>query len=67
MIQAQFIDLGRNNVNKTVIVKDTQALHKEIGKHILSKGWGMEQITDDEYAITSGWNTVGKVKILSEN
>jgi len=65
MITAQFIELGRNKVNKTVKVKDANALHKEVGKHILAKGWDMEQISDDEYAIVSGWNTVGKVKILS--
>lgn len=36
-MKAQLIDLGRNNINKTVEVKDEKALHKEIGKHILSK------------------------------
>jgi hypothetical protein len=67
MIKAQFIDLGRNNVNKIVEVKDTKALHKEIGKHILSKGWGMDETNEPNvYAVTSGWNTVGTVKILSE-
>lgn len=64
-MKAQFINLGRNNVNKIVEVKDVKALHKEIGKHILSKGWGMEETEDaDIWAITSGWNTVGEVKIL---
>lgn len=67
MIKAQFIDLGRNNVNKIVEVKDTKALHKEIGKHILSKGWGMEETKEpDVWAITAGWATVGTVKILEE-
>jgi len=65
MIKAQFIDLGRNNVNKIVEVKNEGQLHKEIGKHILSKGWGMEPTEDPcMWHITSGWNTVGKVKIL---
>jgi hypothetical protein len=42
MIKAQFIELGRNNINKVVTVKNERELHKEIGKHILSKNWGME-------------------------
>lgn len=70
MIKAQLIDVGRNKVNKTVEVKDTKALHREIDKHILSKGWGMDFTGEEEgkdvYAITAGWNTVGKVVILSE-
>jgi len=68
MIKAQLIDLGRNNVNKVVEVKNTQALHKEIGRYILAKDWGMEQ-TDDEslYTVTSGWGVVGKVKILNQH
>lgn len=64
-MKAQFINLGRNDVNCTVTVKNEDALHREIGKHILSKGWGMEPTAEpDVWAITSGWNTVGKVKIL---
>lgn len=66
-MKAQFIDLGRNNINKTVEVKNEKELHKEIGKHILSKGWVMEETEEkDMWAITSGWNTVGKVKIIEE-
>jgi hypothetical protein len=67
MLKAQLIDLGRNKVNKTIEVKDTKALHKEVGKHILSKGWGMDETNEHNvYAVTSGWNTVGTVKILEE-
>jgi hypothetical protein len=64
-MKAQLIDLGRNKVNKTVEVKNESALHREIGKHILSKGWVMEPTEKEyEWVITAGWNTVGKVKIL---
>jgi len=66
MIKAQLINLGRNNVNKVVEVKNTQDLHKEIGKYILAKGWGMEQTEDESlYTVTSGWRVVGHVKILN--
>ena len=67
MIKAQFIDLGRNNVNKLVTVKNENLLHKEIGKYILSKRWGMEETNQPNvWAITCGWNTVGTVKILEQ-
>ncbi len=65
MITAQLIDLGRNKINKTVEVKNTKALHKEIGSHILAREWGMEETEDaDVWEITSGWSTVGTVKII---
>lgn len=65
MIRAELINLGRNNINKKVEVKDIKSLHKEIGKHILSKGWGMEETEDPNvFDITSGWRTCGTVKII---
>lgn len=64
-MKAQLIDIGRNKVNKTIEVKDEAALHKEIGKHILSKGWGMEETVDPTtWHITSGFRVCGIVKIL---
>ena len=67
MIKVQFINLGRNKINETVIVENTKKLHKEIGEHILSKGWGMELTNvPNEYIITSGWANVGTVLILEE-
>ena len=64
-MKAQLIDLGRNKFNGIVTVKNERGLHKKIGEHILSKGWGMEPTNDPViWNITSGWNTVGKVKIL---
>ena len=65
MITAQLIDVGRNKVNKTVTVKSASALHKEIQKCLFSKGWGMDEVTENEYIITAGWATVGTVKIIS--
>lgn len=66
-MKAQLIDLGRGKVNKEIEVKNTKELHKEIGKHIASKGWGMEETEETNmWKITSGWSTVGKVKILEE-
>lgn len=68
MIKAEFINLGRNNINRIVEVKDTKALHKEIGKHVLSPGWGMEESDEPNlYFVYAGWNIVGHVKVLSDN
>ena len=66
-MKVQFINLGRNNINKTVEVKNTKALHREIGKYILSPGWGMEE-TDEAglYAVYAGMRTVGQVRILED-
>lgn len=65
MIKAQLINVGRSNINKTIEVKDVKSLHKEIGKYVISKNWGMEEgENENEWEITSGWRTVGKVIII---
>jgi hypothetical protein len=70
MIKAQLIDLGRGKVNKTVQVKTVKQLHKEIGKHLMSKGWGMIDTDmtpiDGVYEIEAGFRSVGKVKIIED-
>lgn len=64
---AKLIDLGRNKVNKTIEVKNTKELHKIIGSHLLSNGWGMyETDTPNKYYIEAGFRTVGYVEIISE-
>ena len=62
---AQLIDLGNSKVNKTVVVKNEKALHKEIQKYLFSKGWGMYETNEpDVWEIEAGFRVVGKVKIL---
>lgn len=67
-MKVELINLGRMNVNKVVEVKNTKELHREIGKYIASKGWGMEQTEDDPnvYEVEAGFRTIGKVKILED-
>ena len=64
-MKAQLINLGRGKVNKEIEVKNTKELHKEIGKHLASKGWGMDETdTPDLWEVNSGMRIVGHVKIL---
>lgn len=67
-IKAKFINLGRGNVNREVEVNSTRELHKEIQKHLGSKGWGMEESDEEKdlYEITAGFRCVGNVKILEQ-
>lgn len=65
-MKVEITNLGRNKHNHTGEFKDEKALHKYIGKFILSKMWGMEPTeTENLWVITSGWNNVGYVKIIS--
>lgn len=65
---AEFINVGRGKVNKTIAVKDTATLHKEIGKLLASKGWGMEETdTPNKYEISSGYRIVGHVIVTNPN
>lgn len=66
-MKAKLIDLGRGKVNKEIEVKNTKELHKEIGKHIASKGWGMDETEiPDLWEITAGFRTIGKVQIIEQ-
>ena len=37
-MELQLINLGRNNINKTVVVKNEKAMWRELSKHLMSKG-----------------------------
>jgi len=37
-MELTMINLGRNNVNKTVVVKNEKAMWRELSKHIMSRG-----------------------------
>jgi len=64
-MKVQIIDLGRNKVNMTAEFKDQKALFKEIGKHILSKGWDIEESEiPDNYHVYAGFRNVGTIKVL---
>jgi hypothetical protein len=57
--------LGRGKVNKEIEVDSVKALHKEIQKHLASKNWDMyESDEPNVYVVDSGWNRVGKVKLI---
>ena len=65
MIKAQLVNLGRHDTNKMVNVKDISELREEIGKHILSPGWGMEETEEPgTWEVYAGLRTVGHVRIL---
>jgi hypothetical protein len=59
------INLGRNNVNKTIVVKNEEAIWKELSKHIMSRG--IELFETDEpnkYDVIVGmFRCVGQVII----
>ena len=64
-MKAEFINLGRNDINKTVEVKNTKALHREIQKHVISRNWDMmESETENIYDVFSGLRSIGQVKII---
>lgn len=67
-MKAKLINVGRNSVNKIVEVKNAKELQKEIGKHLSSKGWGLELESEspERYSINTGWRTAGEVIILEE-
>lgn len=66
-IMAEFINVGRWNINKTILVKDVPTLHKEIGKLLASKGWGIEETeTPNKWQISAGYSIAGHVIIHSD-
>jgi hypothetical protein len=63
MIKAQLIDLGRQKVNKEISVETLQQFYDEIGRHLMSKEWGLEEVEKDLWEISVGFRTVGAFKI----
>lgn len=64
-MKIQIINLGRNNINMTAEFKNEKALHKEIGRHLLSRNWEIESSeTEDTYHVYAGFRNVGTLKVL---
>lgn len=63
---AQLIGVGRNKVTKTVEVKNESALRKEVGKHLRSKGWDLEDVVGvpGHFVVVAGVRSVGYVKVI---
>lgn len=65
-IMAELINVGRAKVNKKLLIKDIDTLHKEIGKLLASKGWGIEETdTPNKWQISTCRSIVGHVIIHS--
>lgn len=66
-MKIQLIDLGMRKVNKTVTVKDENAMWREIGTHLMSKNISLvETDTENKYTVYAGVRSVGHI-IVSEN
>lgn len=64
-MELQMINLGRNNINKTVVVKNEKAMWRELSKHLMSKGIELSE-TDEQnkYDVYVGvFRNVGQVII----
>ena len=65
-MKARLINLGRNNVNEEIHVKDETALKRVISKHVFHEDWTFEQSPreEDERYVVHGMNVIGSAKIL---
>jgi len=64
-MELQLINLGRNNINKTVTVKDEKAMWRELSKHLNSKGIELSETDEpNKYDVYVGvFRNVGQVII----
>ncbi len=64
-MELTMINLGRNNINKTVIVKDEKAMWREIRKHLMSKSIELSETDEpNKYDVYVGtFRSVGQVII----
>jgi hypothetical protein len=63
-MEIELINVGRNNVNKTLTVKNEKQMWKELHQHILSRYIELEETeTPNTYDICVGMRTVGQIKI----
>lgn len=62
LYKAQLIDVGRSKANRHVYFNSNRELIKEIQKHLMSKGWGLDETaTSGTYEVTTGRNIAGTV------
>lgn len=63
-MEIQLINLGRNNVNKTVTVKNENEMWREIKKHLLSKDIELTETDEpNKYTVWAGMRNVGELII----
>lgn len=65
-MKVQLINLGRNNINKIVFLKDNKALNREIDRCVMIPGWTLVKDPRDynSYHVLHRMDIIGKVKIL---
>ena len=61
----QLINLGRNNINKTVVVKNEKGMWRELSKHLMSRSIELSQTDEpNKYDVYVGmFRNVGQVII----
>lgn len=64
-MELQLINLGRNNINKTVTVKNEKGMWRELSKHLMSKSIELSETDEpNKYDVYVGmFRNVGQVII----
>ena len=64
-MELQLINLGRNNINKTINVKNEKAMWRELSKHLMSKVIELSETDEpNKYNVYVGmFRNVGQVII----
>ena len=64
-MELQLINLGRNNINKTVTVKNEKAMWTELSKHLMSRSIELSPTDEpNKYDVyVGGFRNVGQVII----
>lgn len=62
----ELINVGRRQVNKTVVVKNWNGVWRELGKHLMSKDVELveQENEKDKYMVVCGARTAGEIKII---
>lgn len=65
-MKVQLINLGRNNVNEIVHVRDQAALERLISRNVFYDDWEFEQSPreENEYYVIHGMDVIGTIKTL---
>lgn len=67
-MEVQLINLGRNNINKTVYPRDLEQLRREISRVVMHDDWSIEEspLGDDDYYVVKSMNVIGTIKIVNK-
>lgn len=67
-MEVQLLNLGRNNISKTIYPRDKEHLKREISRIVMHESWTLEEspVGENCYYVVHDRDVIGTIKILKQ-